>query len=282
MPRRPVRLRRLGTELRQMRTNAGQTRDEVAASTKINSATLFRIEKGQARPQQRTLDTLLAHYGIDDEKQVKLARLAGKSDDQSWHQPYLDELPAEYTDYVEFESDACALREYQSLYLPGLLQTEDYARELIKGLLRMATTEEVEQRVEARMQRQRLLTGENPLRVWAIVDEAAVRRLVGGAAVMRAQLQRLVTEAAAPHVTFQVVPFSAGSHPGMMGSFVHMTFADPEDSDIIYTESMAGDLFLESDADVGRYVGIFDHLRADALSAGETLDLVAKIAEEMQ
>jgi hypothetical protein len=188
-------------------------------------------------------------------------------------------LPAVYSDYIGFESEARAISNYESLFVPGLLQTEDYARAVIRGTLPHATDDQVEIRVRARMERQGLLTREDALRFWAIMDEAAVRRVVDGRPVMRAQLAKLQEMAQLPHVTIQVIPYEAGAHPGMTGSFVVLEFPDPADRSLVYLDSMAGDLFLEDDLEIRRYILMFEHLRAAALRPDEAAALLAAAAE---
>lgn len=277
-----VRLRRLAAELRRLRKGADLTREAVTDKTGINNATLYRIETGRARPQMRTLTGLLNLYEVDDEQRAYLTSLCRDASQQGWLRPYHSDLPEEYTAYISFESEAQGVRNYESLFIPGLLQTEDYARAVIRGVLPAATDTEVEDRVRARIERQEVLTKDAPLKFWAVLDEAALRRVVGGPAVMRAQLDQLASAAKAPNVTFQVIRFGAGAHPGMPGQFVLMDFIDPMDTDLIYIDSMAGDLFLESDADISRYRTIFDNLVAVALSPNDSVSLVAGIASELK
>lgn len=272
-----VRLRRLAAELRQLRAAAGMTREEVAEQTKINTATLYRIEAAKAKPQVRTLVALLAAYGASEEQANELQALLRESGERGWLNPAQD-LPEPYSHYISFEREAAALHNYESLFVPGLLQTEEYARSVIRGVLPTATKDQVEHRVEARMQRQAVL---ERLSLWAVVDEAALRRLVGSPATMRSQLQRLHDVAEEPNVTLQVVPYHAGAHPGMPGSFVIMRFEEPN-TDLIYIDSMAGDLFLEEPPEVERYKMVFDHLRAMAASPEATRRMVAKIKEELK
>ena len=272
-----VRLRRLAAELRRLRRVADMNREEASAQTGINNATLYRIETARARPQMRTLAALLNLYGVDAEQREYLTILCRDAGKQGWLRPYHSDLPEEYTAYISFEAEAAGVRNYESLFIPGLLQTEEYARAVIRGGLPMAGEPEVEDRVQARMERQAVLTKEAPLKLWAIVDEAALRRVVGGGKVMRAQLAHLADMVKVPNITFQVIPFDAGAHPGMPGAFVLMDFTDPMDADLIYIDSMAGDLFLESNADVSRYSSIFDNLRAVALSPDASVTFVAEL-----
>lgn len=253
------------------------SRDDVSEDTGINAATLYRIETARARPQMRTLTALLNLYEADQEQREYLTILFREAGKQGWLRPYHSDLPEEYTAYISFEAEAAGVRNYESLYIPGLFQTEDYARAVIRGGLPMASEQQVEDRVRARMERQQVLTKEAPLKLWAIVDEAALRRVVGDTEVMRVQLAHLADTVKAPNITFQVIPFETGAHPGMPGAFVLMDFTDPMDTDLIYIDSMAGDLFLESDADVRRYTSIFDTLRAVALSPDASATFVAEL-----
>ena len=269
-----VRLRRLAAELRSLRAASGLTRETIVERTGINAATLYRIEHGRVRPQTRTLRTLLDLYGVEQEQQAELVALLRDARQRGWLHAYQSELPEHYTTYIGFEGEAHSVWNYESLFVPGLLQTEDYARAVIRGGLPNASRDEVERRVEVRMERQGLLHNENPLNLWSIVNEAALRRQVGGPEVMQAQFQYLIEVSELPHVTFQVIPFDAGAHPGMPGSFILLQFGDAAIPDVIYVDSMAGELFLEEVADVRRYRLVFEHLRAVAASPEASLSLV--------
>ena len=276
-----VRLRRLAAELRSLRQISGLTREEVVERTGINVATLYRIEHARVRPQTRTLQTLLDLYHVDQEQQASLIALLREARQRGWLHAYQSELPEHYTTYIGFEGEAHSVWNYESLFVPGLLQTEDYARAVIRGVLPTASRDEVERHVEARMERQAVLRNDNPLNLWTIVDEAALRRQVGGLSVMQAQLRYLTEASELPHVTFQVIPFNVGAHPGMPGSFALMQFADAAIPDVIYIDSMAGDLFLEEESEIRRYTLIFEHLRAVAVSPDASVSLVASLIAEM-
>ena len=273
-----VRLRRLAAELRSLRTAAGLTRDEVAARTGINVATLYRIEHARVRPQTRTLRTLLGLYGADEPQQAALAGLLRDARQRGWLHAYQSGLPEQYTTYIGLEGEARSAWNYESLFVPGLLQTEDYARAVIRAGFPSAGRDEIEGRVKVRIERQEVLHGATPLELWGIVDEAAVRRQVGGAGVIRAQLRWLLDATQLPHVTFQVIPFGAGAHAGMPGSFVFMQFAEATISDVVYIDHMAGELFLEEEMNVRRYKLVFEHLRAVAVSPGASRSLLADLA----
>lgn len=280
-----VRLRRLATQLRRLReTSAELSREQVEDQTGVNSGTLYRIETAQSRPQKRTLIALLDLYGVKDPLRSELLETAksANTQGQGWLRPYHSDLPGEYAAYISFEAEASSVHNYESLYIPGLLQTEGYARAAIAGTLPKASATEVENLVKARMERQERLEGDDPLEVWAIIDEAAVRRLVGDKTVMRDQLARLLEAVEQPNVTLQVIEFDAGAHPGMPGSFVYMEFRDPGDPELVYVDAAAGDLFLESEQDLDTYSGMFDHLRAMALSPARTTDMLSRVIQELE
>ena len=275
-----VRLRRLAVELRSLRTASGLTREEVVERTGINSVTMYRIEHARVRPQTRTLRTLLDLYGVEKEQQAELVALLRDARERGWLHPYQSELPEQYMTFIGFEGEAESASNYESLFVPGLLQTEDYARAVITGVLPFASRDEVERRVEVRIERQEVLRGDNPLQLWGIVDEAALRRQVGSPAVMRAQFRHILEASELPNVTFQVIPFDAGAHAGMPGSFIVLQFTEEAIPDVIYIDSMAGDLFLEAESDVRRYKLVFEHLRAVSASPDASRALLASLATE--
>lgn len=276
-----VRLRRLANELRHLRQDAGLTREDAATQTNINSATLYRIETAKARPQRRTLLTLLDLYGVTDPaRRNTLVELSKRATQLGWLQAYESELPEEYATYISFESEARSVRNYESLFVPGLLQTEDYNRAVIEACLPYASKEWVDKRVEARTKRQECVARKDPLKLWAIVDEAVLHRRVGGTPrVMTAQLQRLTEMAAKPHITLQVLPFTVGAHAGMHGAFAVMDFPDAADPELVYIENMAGALYLEKEADTRRYTEMFNQLRAAALSPSESRKMLTTVLE---
>jgi transcriptional regulator with XRE-family HTH domain len=277
-----VRLRRLAAELRRLRSEAGLSREQVENETGVNEGTLYRIETARARPQRRTLTALLDLYGADDAVKADLLEVARSSGGQGWARPYDWQLPGEYAAYISFEAEARAVHNYESLFIPGLLQTPDYGRAMVQGVLPAATAEQVDQRVQARAERQKLLESENPLELWAVMDEAAIRRQVGGPQIMAAQLDHLTQAAKRPNITVQVITFGSGAHPGMPGPFAHMEFRHDLGPDLVYIDTPAGDIFLETDDDVRRYRSMFDHLRAIALSPADTTRLITAISSSLK
>lgn len=277
-----VRLRRLAAELRRLRDENDLTREDVSERTGVNAATLYRIETARVRPQRRTLIALLSEYGVAEPQASEILALSRQADEQGWLRLYHADLPDEYTAYISFEAEARSVRNYESSFIPGLLQTEDYARAVIRGVLPTATTKEVDQRVQARIERRVVFEKERSLELWAIMDEATLRRMVGGPKVASDQLNHLLAMAEQPYVTLQIIPFGAGAHPGMPGSFVLMDFPDPEDPPVVYNDSMAGDLFLEAPEDIRRYEQIFDRLRAQALSPESSTSLIAQLVRDIK
>ncbi len=271
-----VRLRRLASELRRLRQAAGLSQEDVAEKTKVNIVTLYRIETAQAKPQLRTLIALLDIYGVTGDTHADLLSLQKEAKQRGWLNDLEANLLGQYSAYIGLESEARQAINYESLFVPGLLQTEDYARAVIRGVRPTAPDDENENRVTARMQRQLLLEGDKPLRLWAILDQAALCREVGSDAVMRDQLTHLIQQAQRPHITVQIIPFSAGAHPGMPGSFIVLKFG-PDDPDVIHIDSMAGDLFLEKETDIRRYNQMCEHLRAIALSPADTVALLTSL-----
>src|SRR6266568_4564848 len=253
-----LRLRRLAAELRRLRAEAGLTREDVAGRTGVNEATLYRIETAKARPQGRTLTALLELYGVAEDDRPELLALARQSSEQSWLQSFPSELPEPYPTYISFEGEARSLLNYESLFIPGLLQTEEYARAALSRGSPNASKDEIQRLVEARMSRQAVLTRDPALRLWAIVDEAAFHRLVGGEEVMRIQLEHLAE------------------------AFVILQFDDPGAPDVVYVENGSGDLFMESEADVARYTVIFEHLRALALPPDASVSLIMDVARGLK
>ena len=275
-----VRLRRLAAQLRELREAAGLTQEEVSERTGKDRSTLYRLESAQQRPQKSTLIQLLDLYGAAEPRRSELLTLLREASQRGWMRPYRSELPDVYSDYIGFEDEARSIANYESLFVPGLLQTEAYARAQLRGTLPNASEAEIESRVAARLERQPVLAKNDAPKLWAIMDEAALRRLVGGRDVMRGQAAHLLEARTLPNVTIQVIPYGAGAHPGMDGSFVILEFPDPDDPSIVYVESAAGGLFLEQDAEIRRYMLMFEHLRAAASGLDATAALLEAIASE--
>lgn len=273
-----LRLRRLAAELRRLRADSGRSREDVSEATGINVVTLYRLETARARPQKRTVVGLLDFYGVTGQHREELLAILRESGERAWLQSHQLELPDQYATYIGFEAEAESVLNYESLFVPGLLQTEEYAHAVIRGTIPTLSKEEVRSRVEARMQRQTLLSGEQPLHLWAVVDEAALHRKVGGPKTMRDQLRKLIEVSEEPNITLQVIPYGAGAHPGMHGNFTILKYGN-DNPDVVYIESIANDLFLEESTEIARYMLVFEHLRAIAVSPEQSRRLIASICE---
>jgi transcriptional regulator with XRE-family HTH domain len=278
-----VRRRLLGAELRRLRADAGLSFDDAARILECDKSKISRIETGHRGVRPKELRELLTAYGVAAERRHALADLAREANKRGWWQSYGEILAEPYRDFISLEASAASILTYESQFVPGLLQTEDYAR-CIAGtsLVKQARTEQ-EQFVAVRMARQEVLTrAENPLRLWAIVGETALWQQVGGAEVMRQQLRHLIEiNAELPNVTLQVLPFDVGAHPANAGAFVLLRFSEPTDLGVVYIDSLTGGLYLETPKDVERHTVVFQHLRASALPTQASIKLIEKAAKDL-
>lgn len=270
----------LATELKRLREAAGFTIAEVCRRTRINRATLQRNEAGQAVPQPRNLQDLLSLYRVKEPERSLLVELAAQHDVHGWWQAYKDLLPQDYGTFVGFEAQAAEERDYSGPFMPGLLQVEAYAAAVVRGTIPGIDEAEVAKRVKVKMQRQSALRAEQPLQLYAIVEEGAIRRSVGGAPVMREQLRALAD--LPDGVQLHVVPFSAGAHPGMAGPFSLLRFRQPRAPQAVFIETGAGQLIVEEQVDIRRYEGMWEAIAAASLSAEESANLIADAAREIR
>ena len=270
-----VRRRRLSSELRRLRESARLTIEEVSEKLECSASKISRMETGHVGVTPRDARDMLELYGIAEDEREALVQLAREARKKGWWHAYNEVFTGAF---VGLESEASSLRAFQALLVPGLLQTEDYTRAVIRAIRPDAGEADIEQRVAARLARQRLLTCADPPEYWAVIDEGALRRTVGGPEVMRAQLRRLGEVAALPNVTLQVVPFRAGAHSGLEGPFLILGFPEQADPDVVYVENTSMGVYLEQYADVRRYTLMFDHLRAAALKPDDTIGLIDSIA----
>ncbi|MFF4143512.1 helix-turn-helix domain-containing protein [Streptomyces sp. NPDC001698] len=273
-----VRRRRLGQELRRLRELKGMTAEEVAERLLVSQSKISRLENGRRSISQRDVRDLCGVYEVEDHRIVdSLMQMAKDSRQQGWWHSFGD-IP--YSVYIGLETDAASLRIYDPQVVPGLLQTRQYAEALIAGALPETAPADIEKRVQVRMRRQeRISATENPLRLWTVLDEAALRRIVGGPALMREQLEHLVEQSRLPHVTVQVIPFDMGAHPGLNGQYAILEFPDTADSSVVYIEGVTSDLYLEKANDVQKYSVMYEHLRAQALNVDQSRQFIADIAK---
>jgi transcriptional regulator with XRE-family HTH domain len=271
----------VGAQLRRLRTDMGLTREEAAKAIRASEWKIHRLENGQVGFKERDIVDLLALYGVTDPDEVAaFLMLTREANTPGWWQRYGDVLPPWFRTYVDLESAATLIRTYEGQFVPGLLQTDDYIRALVHGT-HLESAEEVGRRVRLRMARQTLLTREHPPRLWAVVDEAALRRPVGGREVMRAQLERLIDATKLPNVILQILPFGAGAHSAMVGAFSILRFADQQLPDVVYLEHLTSALYLDKRDEVERYLDVIEQLCIDSEPPAKTVELLAKILNEL-
>ncbi|MYT31050.1 helix-turn-helix transcriptional regulator [Streptomyces sp. MspMP-M5] len=273
-----VRRRRLGQELRRLREDKGLTAEQVAERLLVSQSKISRLENGRRSISQRDVRDLCGVYEVEDRRIVdSLMQMAKDSRQQGWWHAFGD-IP--YSVYIGLETEAASLRTYESLLVPGLLQTPGYAEAVIPGTVPELAPEDLEKRIQVRMRRQeRVRDTERPLRLWVVLDESALRRVVGSHLIMREQLEHLVEVSKLPHVTVQVLPYGAGAHAGMSGTFSILEFDDAADSSVVYIEGVTSDLYLEKTNDVHKYTIMYEHLRAQALSADASREFIAEAAK---
>jgi transcriptional regulator with XRE-family HTH domain len=271
----------VGAKLRRLRTDLGLSREEAAEAIRASEWKIHRLENGQVGFKERDLVDLLARYQVSDPAEVdELLAMAREANAPGWWQRYGDVLPQWFRAYVDLESAATLIRTYEGQFIPGLLQTDDYMRAVIHGAHLDESAEEVGRRVRLRMARQTLLTREHPPRLWAVVDEAALRRPVGGREVMRGQVERLIEAAKLPNVTLQVLGFDSGAHPAMVGSFSVLRFPDQELPDVVYLEHLTSASYLNKPDEVDRYLHVMESICVRAAPPERTVELLDQILDE--
>ncbi|MFG2301985.1 helix-turn-helix domain-containing protein [Actinacidiphila glaucinigra] len=273
-----VRRRKIGSELRRLRDTAGLTSGEAAQRLGWHQSKVSRIETGRSGVRPEDVTALLDVYGVRDQRlREMLAALAGEGDRRGWWHEFREELPSAYRDFISLETDACRARTLETTVVPGLLQTPDYARELTRSVLPQLGPRQIATLVQVRMARQAVLRAEPPLELWAVLDEAVLRRGVGGPGVMAAQLSHLVELGSLPHVHLQVLPFSAGGHIGVTGPFVIFSFPRIADLDVVVLDHLTSSLYLDQHEDVRAYGAAFNRLRSHALSSEQSLSFISAI-----
>jgi transcriptional regulator with XRE-family HTH domain len=272
-----VRARRLARELRRLREANELTGEAAAAQLGWSSAKVSRVETARTPITVSDLRKLLDLYGASETEADRLVDLARASRDRGWWENYVGEAPSEYGTYIGLEDDASSISSFTAILVPGLLQTEDYARAMLKSLLLMPPRE-VERLVEVRRKRQdRIYRADKaPLLLHAVLDESALRRQIGGLDVLRDQLRHLVSTAAElDNVELQVLPYSAGAHPAIDGTFTILSF--PRDPEIVTLENLDSHLFVEGEKAVYRYTLVFNELVAKALTPAESLSFIKQV-----
>ncbi|MET9256586.1 helix-turn-helix transcriptional regulator [Streptomyces sp. NPDC048182] len=274
-----VRRRRLGQELRRLREVKGMTAEEVAERLLVSQSKISRLENGRRSISQRDVRDLCGVYEVEDQRIVdSLMQMAKDSRQQGWWHAFGD-IP--YSVYIGLETDAESLRTYEPQIITGLLQTPTYAEALIQGALPETSVADIEKRVRVRIRRQERVNAEtDPLRLWVVLDEAALHRVVGGRQVMREQLEYVAEMSQHPHITVQVLPFDVGAHPGINGQYSILEFTDTADSSVVYLEGVTSDLYLEKAQDVQKYTVMYEHLRAQALNVEQSRQRIEDVAKD--
>ena len=268
-----VRRRELGALLRALRNQNGLTVEQAADQLLCSPSKVSRMETGHGAATPRDIRDLCNLYDVTDQaERDRLMTLAREGKGQGWWQPY----DLTYATYVGLEAEAVAISDFQSSVVPGLLQTADYARAGHEATMPRLGNEQIELQIQAKLTRQSLLTQANPLTFRAVMDEAVLRRVVGGPQVMGKQLDRLIEVARLPNVTLQIIPFTVGSHPGLESNFNILELPKPTPS-IVFVEGLVGSMYLERAEDLKRYQEVFERLQTVALSPKDTINAIAKI-----
>jgi transcriptional regulator with XRE-family HTH domain len=269
-----ARQRELGIRLRELRNQRGLTVEDVAEKLLCSATKISRLETGARRPNPRDVRDLCRLYNVGESISAELMSLARGAREQGWWKQYED---LELDPYIGLEQAATAITCYSMYYMPALVQTEDYARGIIKAIAPKIDPDIHQQRVEARMRRQQLLEGDQAPRYHALVDELALRRGVGGSAVMGAQLDKALEARERRGITIQVIPFDTGAYAAADSNFVLLEFGDSDLPSVVFVEGLTGNQYLERDADIARYRETIDYLRKLALSPNDSANLMIKV-----
>ncbi len=271
----------LGTQLHRFREAAGVSPEAAGFEIRASRSKISRMENGRVRFKERDVTDLLTLYGVTDAKtRDGMVELVRQANAPGWWSKYGDIMADWFEAYVGLEMAASVIRTFELQFVHGLFQTEDYARAVTLLGHTAASAEEIDRRVNMRLKRQDLLTGTEPPQVWSVIDEGALRRPVGGPAVMQAQLKRLIEVTQLRHVTVQVVPFSRGGHAAAGGSFTVLRFGEPEVPDVVYIEQLTSALYLDKREDVDHYLEVMNHLSTEALTPAASARFISEIVRE--
>jgi len=268
----------VGLELRRYREAAGTSREAAGYAIRGSASKMSRLEAGRSSFKARDITDLLSLYGVTAEADLRaLLGLAEAANQPAWWYPYADLVPTWFEPYLGFEQDAGVIRGYEVQVIPGLLQTEDYAR----GVIEVGCDTEIDRRVELRMKRQELIHRPNPPSVWVVIDEAALRRPYGGTATMRRQLQHLIEVSELPQVTIQIMPFSRGGHAATGGPIALLRLPQPQLPDIVYLEQLTSGLYPDRPSDLDQYWHIMNRLATEAAPAADTAAILHDIVRQI-
>ncbi|MEV6839223.1 helix-turn-helix transcriptional regulator [Streptomyces sp. NPDC051133] len=265
----------LGSQLRRLREARGITREAAGYSIRASESKISRMELGRVSFKTRDVEDLLTLYGVTDEaERQSLLSLAREANVAGWWHSYTDVLPSWFPTYVGLEGAASLIRVYEVQFVHGLLQTEEYARAVVRRGMKGASAADVERRVALRLERQKYLLAKNAPEFHIVLDEAALRRPYGDRQVMRGQLQHLIDVSERPNVRLQVMPFGFGGHSGESGAFTILSFPDTDLSDVVYMEQLSSALYLDKREDVAQYEQALKELQQDSPGPDESRDLL--------
>jgi transcriptional regulator with XRE-family HTH domain len=271
----------LGSQLRKLREAKNVTREEAGHLIRGSESKISRMELGRVGFKERDVADLLTLYGVvDQQARAAVLDLVATANEPGWWHRFNDVLPTWFQAYVGLEEAAARIRTYEVQFVPGLLQTKEYARAVVTAGAVGIGSEEIAKRVDLRLERQRILDKPDGPVFWAVIDEAALRRPIGGAEVMRAQLEHLIDLMRQPNITIQIMPFSFGGHSAEGGAFSVLRFPDPDLPDVVYVEQLASALYLDKREDVDRYTEVMERLCAVSTTPDETVELLGTIADE--
>ncbi|MCF2129998.1 helix-turn-helix domain-containing protein [Strepomyces sp. STD 3.1] len=281
MPARTTtRRRQLGAMLRKLRAHAGITLEEAGRLVGVSKATVSRYETQAGPVKWIVVDALCREYGASDAEREAVVRLAKDAKQQGWWNSFADSIPESMNLLLTLEDEAVRENHFSCVYVPGLLQTRAYSTALQRANEVPLSPDEIERLVDIRMKRQEILTRPKPLRLWAIIDESVIRRVVGSPQTMKEQLDRLLAANDSPHTRLQVLPFAKGAHAAALGSFVMIGGVEPA-LDVVYVDFHTGSLFLEKDEELERYRLAFEYLRAQALDMEASSALIHRVRKEL-
>jgi hypothetical protein len=268
----------LGAQLRRLREARGVSREDAGWAIRSSESKISRMELGRVGFKERDVVDLLSLYGVEDDRErLELLSLTRDANRPGWWYRYNDLLPNWFQSYVGLEAAAALIRTYEVQFVPGLLQTEAYARAVIRLGHQDADAEELERRVSLRVTRQRILGRADPPQLWAVVDEAALRRPIGGVAVMREQIESLIQATQRPRIRLQVIPFHVGGHAAAGGSFAILRFPDQDLPDVVYIEQLTSALYLDKREDIDQYAAAMGRLYIEASPPGQTAEILQRI-----
>jgi hypothetical protein len=268
----------LGAHLRRLREAQGVSREDAGWEIRSSESKISRMELGRVSFKERDVADLLSLYGVNDEEErERLLALGREANTPGWWHRFGDVLPGWFQSYLGLEAAASLIRTYELQFVPGLLQTEQYARTVVSLAHKGAKPAEIERRVGLRIARQKTLSQEQPPHVWAVIDEAVLRRPIGGSAVMRAQVEAMLHATEMPNVKLQIVPFQFGGHAETGGAFTILRFPDQDLPDVVYVEQLTSALYLDKRDDVDQYAAAMERLCVEALPPARTPDFLKQL-----